>query len=246
MIYLTGDTHGEIDVKKLSFHNWKESRELTRNDYLIILGDFGFPFFDEDIMKQKGQYAEYLYWIHWLAARPYTILWVDGNHDNFNYWEKQPIAEMFSGKVQPHPYAENIYHLMRGEVYKIDGKTFFAFGGASSHDKQYRTPNISWWEKELAQPDEKENALNNLAKHNYNVDFILSHTVPSSVINKFAEEKIILPITDDTSNFLENIKNKTNYKQWFSGHLHIEKYDKESKLQVLYNSIMSLDNMQSN
>lgn len=97
----------------------------------------------------------------------------------------------------------------------------------------------------MAQPDEKENALNNLAKHNYNVDFILSHTVPSSVINKFAEEKIILPITDDTSDFLESIKNKTNYKQWFSGHLHIEKYDKESKLQVLYNSIVSLENVQS-
>ena len=114
MIYLTGDTHGEIDIKKLSFQNWKESRELTRNDYLIILGDFGFPFYDEDIMKQKGQYAEYLYWITWLAARPYTILWVDGNHDNFNYWEKQPTSEMFSCEVQPSPCAENIYHLLRG------------------------------------------------------------------------------------------------------------------------------------
>ena len=45
MIYITGDIHGSIDIAKILPENWNESEKLTRSDYLIICGDFGFPFF---------------------------------------------------------------------------------------------------------------------------------------------------------------------------------------------------------
>lgn len=41
MIYVTGDTHGCLDVKKLSIKNFKEQKSLTKEDYVIICGDFG-------------------------------------------------------------------------------------------------------------------------------------------------------------------------------------------------------------
>lgn len=40
-IFLTGDKHFPAEYKYLSFKHWPLGRELTRNDYVIILGDFG-------------------------------------------------------------------------------------------------------------------------------------------------------------------------------------------------------------
>lgn len=39
MIYATGDVHG--DVRRFSTDIFPEQREMTKNDYVIILGDFG-------------------------------------------------------------------------------------------------------------------------------------------------------------------------------------------------------------
>ena len=145
MIYFTGDIHGEIDIGKLSYRNWEESRNLTKNDYLIIMRDFGLPFLDSEVNEQNQPVrGVYSYWIKWLSERPYIILWVDGNHENFNYWDKQEVSEWHGGKVQIHPHAPNVIHLMRGEIYNIDDMTFFAFSGAKSHDKAYRKPDITW------------------------------------------------------------------------------------------------------
>ncbi len=39
MIYITGDTHG--DVRRLNSTSFFEQKEMTKDDYVIILGDFG-------------------------------------------------------------------------------------------------------------------------------------------------------------------------------------------------------------
>ncbi|MCI5599128.1 MAG: metallophosphatase, partial [Ruminococcus sp.] len=41
MIYITGDTHQNIDISKLNTKNFPEQKELTKSDYVIICGDFG-------------------------------------------------------------------------------------------------------------------------------------------------------------------------------------------------------------
>jgi len=38
-VYVTGDTHGHWDIKKLNSKNFPEGNSLTKNDYVIILGD---------------------------------------------------------------------------------------------------------------------------------------------------------------------------------------------------------------
>ena len=40
MIYVTGDTHGGF-LERLSVSAFPEQKEMTRNDFVIILGDFG-------------------------------------------------------------------------------------------------------------------------------------------------------------------------------------------------------------
>lgn len=35
-IFLTGDTHNSTDIKKLNIENFKEQKDLTKNDYLIV------------------------------------------------------------------------------------------------------------------------------------------------------------------------------------------------------------------
>lgn len=237
-IYVTGDIHGGIDIQKLSKKNLKKKDiELTDKDYVIILGDFGLPFFDKEVNERKGEYS---YWINWLSKKPCTILWVDGNHDNFNYWEKQPVAEWNGGKVQIHPKAPNVIHLMRGEIYEIEGKTFFAFGGAASHDKEYRKPDISWWKQETASQSEIDNALENLNNYYNKVDYVLTHTPPSDIVRKY----IIADYQDRTAEFLTEIEHKIDYKAWFCGHVHMDISFLTQKLFIRYKSIMNINEVQ--
>ena len=76
MIYLTGDIHGNIDLKKLNMRNFPKQKELAINDVLIILGDFGLN--NKSIKKEK-------HYLDWLNSRNYTTLFVDGNHEEFNH-----------------------------------------------------------------------------------------------------------------------------------------------------------------
>ena len=100
--------------------------ELTQEDYIIICGDFG-------LCWAKDKTFEY----HCknFAEKPYTILWVQGNHENYDMIGEYPREEWHGGKVR-HIIRDKVILLERGQVFEIEGKSFFAFGGASSHDIQ--------------------------------------------------------------------------------------------------------------
>ena len=240
MIYLTGDAHGSIDINKLSNRNLKKQCvNITKNDYLIILGDFGLPFLDSEAEETHG---EYTFWINWLAQKPFTILWCDGNHENFNYWDSQPVTEWHGGKVQIHPKAPNVIHLMRGEIYDIEGYSFFAFGGALSHDRIYRVLNKTWWTQEEASFEEIENARHNLAKHNYKVDYIITHTPPDIVIKTKFRNSVKNVIPCRTAVFLNEILCSVSYRDWYCGHMHVNDYYSYYRMFCLYNDIIPIEN----
>ena len=71
-IYITGDCHG--DYRRFSAKRFPEQKEMTKDDCVIICGDFGFWSYDK----------EQLWWRKWLEEKPFTTLWVDGNHENFD------------------------------------------------------------------------------------------------------------------------------------------------------------------
>ena len=166
MIYVTGDTHIPIDIRKLNVKNFPEQRNMTKNDYLIICGDFGGVW---------NNSKEELYWRKWLQEKPFTTLWIDGNHENFELLNTFQVQEWKGGKV--HFINDSVIHLMRGQVFTIDGLKFFTMGGASSIDKQFRVEGKSWWKEEIPSKEEFDEALDNLDKHKWEVDYVITHTI---------------------------------------------------------------------
>lgn len=244
-LFGTGDPHIPHSIHKIKPHRWKEQKELTKEDYLFFPGDFGLIF----DYQQTGQSVasnendkcwsrEELFWLKWLEDRPFTTLFVDGNHENFDRLDTYPVTEDWNGgKVQI--ISESVIHLMRGEVYTINGNTIFVFGGAVSTDRgpatgtEERDIHKIWWPQECPSQKEWDNALKNLAAHGNEVDYIITHEAPSS----FLVSRGMTP--NKVSNYLENLWETVRFKRWFCGHHHIDVEYK--KLRVLFNDIVPIE-----
>lgn len=225
-IYLTGDLHGYYDIKKLSSGAFPKGRELTKDDYLIVLGDFGLVWHDNDREK---------YWINWLNDKPWTTLFIDGNHENFNQlyqYEKELWKGGYISKIK-----DSIYWLRRGQVFVIEGRKFFTIGGGESTDRNHRIEFVSWWKEEIPSYAEFEEAYDNLAKHNNTVDYILTHSPPLNVIRSFGDS--FHDSKDYLTKGLENIQKMTFFKHWYFGHLHMNKTI--GKYTCLYYNIIKLN-----
>lgn len=137
MFYITGDTHA--DFSRLKENKFPIQSEMTKNDYIIICGDFGgaWNYIVESIYEK--------HWLDWLNNKNFTTLFVDGNYENFERLYNYPVEEWHGGKV--HKIRESVIHLMRGEIFNIDNKKFFTFGGARSHDIRDGILNIDEYEK---------------------------------------------------------------------------------------------------
>ena len=82
MIYVTGDTHIPVDIQKLSTKRFPAQKELTKDDYVIICGDFG-GVWDVDRFKVQES-PEEKNALDWLESKPFTTLFVPGNHENYD------------------------------------------------------------------------------------------------------------------------------------------------------------------
>jgi hypothetical protein len=208
MIYVTGDTHGTIDIHKLNSKNFPEGRTLTKDDYVIICGDFGFVW--------NGD-KEDQWWLNWLDNKPWTTLFVDGNHENHDMLEQMEVTEWHGGKV--HRINESVIHLMRGQVYEINGKKWFTFGGAKSQDQMIRVEGRDWWAGEMASEQEYEEAVRNLAANGWTVDYVVTHCAPS----RFAHQIKWWYEPDRMTNFLDySIYDRLGFGVWFCGHYHTD------------------------
>ena len=215
MNYLTGDTHGSHSINKLNSRLFPEGKTLTKNDYVSILGDFGLLWDGEPSEHEK-------YWLNWLDEKPWTTLVIEGNHENIPRFKALPEVKMFGDYVGQ--ISKSIFHLKRGKVYEIDGKKIFTFGGALSVDKAWRIPNISWWADEIPNEYEYNHAIENLEKHNFKVDYVFTHTMPSELFSKMnLVYKIYENKIDDPHSIRLNwFKNKMEFKHWYFGHFHID------------------------
>lgn len=250
MIYCTGDIHG--DPRRFSTECFPKQKEMTKDDFVIILGDFGLVWSNSKEEK---------YWLDWLNDKPFTTLFVDGNHENFNMLYTFPVVDFHSGKA--HKIRDNIYHLMRGYVFDICDKKFFAFGGASSHDiqdgildpddfvdmddfrdtyrrwqkhgKMFRVKGVSWWEQEMPNDEEMERGRQSLKDVNNEVDFVISHCAPQEVAS-------LIGFTDRdklTWYFNELLWNGFKFNKWLFGHYHNSKQIM-GKFILLYEQIIRI------
>jgi hypothetical protein len=170
MIFLTGDFHGGIDGSKLNTKSFPEGRTLSKDDFVIILGDFGLPWCEPG---QRG-YKQEQWWLNWLNQRPWTTLFVKGNHENYDKLAALPVVEAVrSQKIRARKLSDSIYALENG-FQRIDGHGLFIFGGATSIDIAHRTEGVSWWKEEVPSKEEMHTALESAAGQK--VDYILTRT----------------------------------------------------------------------
>lgn len=204
-IFVCGDIHAVLDIGKLRFLNNRE--DLTRDDYLIICGDTAICGFDVAIENETRSFLKNL---------PVTVLFCDGNHENFATLNDYPVQKWHGGDV--HVIEESIIHLMRGQIYDIDGESFFVMGGACSTDKDYRDEGVSWFKEELPSKEECHEALLNLSRHGFEVDYIISHCAPYEVVAALGRE--VLDEELPFLRFLQEVSDRTNFTNWYFGHYH--------------------------
>ena len=94
MILVTGDTHGYIDFNKLKTLSDK-IKDLAITDYVIISGDFGGVWNKNTLDKDLYKYEKL----------PFTVLFVDGNHENFELLNSYDVEYWNGGKI--HRIREN-------------------------------------------------------------------------------------------------------------------------------------------
>ena len=246
-IFLTGDTHGDFTrFKKDSFY---EQTNLTKEDCVIICGDFG-GIWDGNPKEQ--------YWLDWLEDKSFTTLFVSGNHENFAMLETYPVSDWCGGKVQR--IRPSILHLMRGQLYEIGGKRFFTMGGTSSHDisdgilepddpqfKQkfkrlnasgalFRVNRRSWWKEELPSESEYATARATLENANWAVDYIITHCAPNSIQDELSGG---MYQRDALTDFLDELRQRCQFKYWFFGHYH-QNAVIQKQFVLLYEQIIKL------
>ena len=230
-VFVTGDLHGGAigDADKLTSKKFPEGKTLTKNDYVIVAGDFGFIW---DTNKSGKAEAN---WHKWFEEKPFTTLFCDGNHENFDRIDKLPTQEMFGGTVGK--LNDSVYHLKRGEIYTINGIKILTFGGGLSIDKARRTEYRSWWSQEAPNVAEYDNGLMNLKKHNNKVDLIITHDCSERIYNLFD-----FPKYHDTTllqKFFEQLEESVDFDHWYFGHYHQDwKFD--DKHTVLYDKVKEI------
>ncbi len=204
MIYITGDTHA--DYKE--FMSRLSPCQLTSDDIVIVTGDFGFVWSLDSHTEMLRQ----------LSEKEYTIAFIDGNHEDFPLIYSYPTEEWNGGKI--HRIFPNIVHLKRGQLFTIEGRTFFTMGGAYSIDRAFKTKNYSYWDDELPDNTDYKTASDTLKCCGFAADYIITHTAPESMLYYLGTGK--LQAEAELSGYLEWIKREVSFKEWYFGHFHCE------------------------
>lgn len=263
MIYITGDCHK--DFTRFTEENFSEQKHMTKDDYVIICGDFGGVWWSRDNSNSATDNFD----LNWLQDRPFTTLFVDGNHENFDELYKYPVKEWHGGKV--HELRSSVLHLMRGEVFEICGKRILAFGGAQSHDIQdgiipwddkknwketarkwrqqgkiFRIDHYSWWKEELPTPEEIDNARRNLEKCDYTVDYVITHDCPTDALVTYVallgmsqSGKYKLDDRNILTEFFDELSENLQFRKWIFGHHH-DNRNITDKYILLYEQIIRI------
>ncbi len=204
MIYLTGDLHGDIERLKS-----KEMKKLKKGDTLIVCGDFGFVWDgskkEQSVLKKLGK-------------SKYQILFAEGTHDNLDLLEQYPAEDWNGGKARR--ISGSLMKLERGNVFTIEGKKLFVFGGGESPEMDLRAGDGTWWEQELPTEQEIEQARQTLKEHENRVDCIITHECSSTVrhfIDMDGEHSNLM------TRFFDEITEQVDFKKWFFGCYHMDK-----------------------
>lgn len=222
MHYLTGDTHGET----ARFLELKERYGLTEGDSVIVAGDFG-------CIPGLGTGSEDK--LDALAQLPFEILFLDGNHECFPTLNAYPEETWHGGRVRR--IRRNVLHLMRGQIFDLEGMKVFVMGGGYSMDRASRIPGRTWWPEELPSDDEYDEAWRNLHACGDRVDVIISHAAPDDTMELFRQTGVIshrAPEEWRLNAFLESVRQNVAHDRYYFGHMHVDRQLFRRQTALLY------------
>ena len=233
-IYITGDKHGTYaPILGLAEHN-----QLREEDVLLIAGDAGYVW-GEDYAGSIATLQQFF---------PGVIAFVDGNHENHALLNAMEVCAWNGGRV--HRVGDRVLHLMRGELYRIHGRTVFAFGGARSVDVDRREDGFSWWKEPGAswwpeeEPTEAEIAYGQrqLEAHLDEIEFVITHETPLLARAHIARSKAIdpdYPLPALFDRWYQRLSGAPRFRKWYCGHMHVDQLI-EPRLRVLHNNVLLL------
>lgn len=163
-LLITGDTHGQTDIGKLTTKRFPFQKELTKDDVLVVLGDWGAIWYGD----QRDNYM-----LKWWEQKPWTTFVVLGNHCNYDAIEKLPLDTAFGAPVRR--ISDSIVIAETGNIYTICDKKCLVLNGANSHDMWCRKAGVNWWAQEAITQDAANKALDSLAKVNNEIDYFFTH-----------------------------------------------------------------------
>lgn len=220
MVYITGDIHGDIaDIES------RNISKLRKDDVLIVTGDFGF-IWDNSKSELKA--------LKKLSKKKFTILFVEGVHENFDLLEEYEETDIFCGKAKK--IADNIYCLNRGEIYTIDNKSFFCLGGGEAEDTFENRDADPLTHKAMPTDEQLQNAVDKLQSRGKKVDIIITHEAPASVKRLIRRDSVI----NDLNLFLDTMLHNVKYNKWYFGSLHTDR-TVSKQLICVWQDVISLD-----
>lgn len=229
MVHLIGDIHGDI-TQIMKENLIKDGISISKNDVVIILGDFGVMFKDTEQHRLALDY---------ISKLNYYVAFIDGNHENFGYLNSLPIVTKWGNKV--HKLNNRCFHLMRGNIYKIEGNRYLCFGGAKSVDRDYRVLGETYWLEEEPSYDDTKRLAKSFGDIG-SVDFVLTHTCSNRTLHNMRHIK---PFEDSckTRDVLDTIEDKLNglIFVWFYGHFHVDEVVDEQHICLTNETVYSID-----
>ena len=230
MLILKGDIHGD-----LSCFDFYEG-EMTKDDIIVVLGDC--------VLMWPGYEQQTIDNLNRIYNDPYTVIFMFGNHDNYDWAEELPKSNKFGGVVRP---------IVIGGVeyprrYVVDNTTILDLCGehclliphADSHDvdggifdeddiegieearrvfKHFRIKHQTWWEQEKLNIP-KTDAFLTLHKGEH-FDAILSHDCPAEFCYCGRADGAKYEPTE-AEEYLDELRKRLDFDVWAHGHMHYD------------------------
>ena len=262
-LYITGDIHGDA-ISRFSYRRHPSLRQLTDQDIVIVLGDWGIPW--NSRTQEQDEYT-----IKFLNSKPWTTIALRGNHDNTDAMRGMPQEERFGGKVRRlvvgNTIADRTFIIDEPTILTLGNERCLCIPGADSHDvwpvynsftgmniidKEldphwknqvkdfkrrgyfYRVKGESWWKDEPVDVYACDKLLENEAGH---FDFIFTHEAPALISRDYGFQ----PTHGET--YLEILRRTLSFDSWFHGHLHRDFCNmtkEDTRLMCLYQSIIQV------
>lgn len=114
---------------------------------------------------------------------------------------------------------------------------------ANKRGLPYRVRGVSWWEQELPSAEEMQEGRDNLSRHGYVVDYVITHCLSGRMQGRLDVVRSVSKGGDSArdilTDYFDEIEEKLKYEHWFCGHYH-ENIRLDEKHTVIYEDILAL------